>query len=68
MGGVSRERDLGQVPEGYKWCLHCNGYGSSLKDGNERCARCSGTGLVAADRASEAASAPTNGKADRQQR
>jgi DnaJ-class molecular chaperone len=65
MGGVSRDRGLGQIPEGYKWCPHCNGYGSSLKDGNERCARCNGTGPVAADRASEAASAPTNGKADR---
>jgi DnaJ-class molecular chaperone len=64
MSGVSRDRDVGQIPHGYKWCLHCNGYGSSLKDRNERCARCNGTGLVAADRASEAASSPTNGKSD----
>jgi hypothetical protein len=61
---VNCDRDLGQIPAGDKWCPHCNGYGSSLKDGNERCARCNGTGLVAADRAREAASAPTNGKAD----
>ena len=64
MRSVSRERDLGQTPEGYEWCRHCNGYGSSLKDENERCARCNGTGLVAADRASQADSAPKNGKLD----
>jgi DnaJ-class molecular chaperone len=37
------------------WCPHCNGYGSSLREENERCVRCNGTGLVAADRATEAA-------------
>jgi len=45
MGRVSRDRELGQIPEGYNWCPHCNGYGSSLQDRNERCARCNGTGL-----------------------
>jgi hypothetical protein len=47
------------------WCPHRDGYGSSLSDENQRCVRCNGTGLVAAHRASEAASAPTNGTADR---
>lgn len=64
MSGLSRDRDVSQIPHGYKWCPHCNGYGSSLKHRNERCVRCSGTVLVAADRASEAASSPTNGKSD----
>ncbi len=61
MGVMGRGDDLGQVPEGYKWCEHCNGYGSSLKDGNDRCAKCNGTGLVAADRSGEAAATPANG-------
>ena len=65
MVGVSHDGDVGRVPKGYQWCPHCNGYGSSLKDRNERCVRCSGTGLVAADRTREAASAPMNGKGDR---
>jgi hypothetical protein len=35
------------VPEGTRWCPHCNGYGSSLKESSGRCTRCGGTGLVA---------------------
>ena len=32
---------------GYKECDHCNGYGSSFKDeGDERCSKCGGAGLV----------------------
>ena len=27
-------------------CSHCNGYGSSLKEEEERCSVCGGTGLV----------------------
>jgi hypothetical protein len=27
----------GGIPEGVKWCPHCNGYGSSLKEGPGRC-------------------------------
>ena len=61
MAPMGSSDDLGQVPEGYKWCDHCKGYGSSLKDANDRCARCNGSGLVAADRSGEAAAAPTNG-------
>ncbi len=61
MGPVGSGDDLGQVPEGYAWCDHCNGYGSSLKDGNDRCAKCNGSGLVAADRSGEAAAASSNG-------
>jgi hypothetical protein len=59
--GVGSGDDLGQVPDGFKWCDHCNGYGSSVKDQNDRCAKCNGTGLVAADRSREAAGAPRNG-------
>ena len=38
-------------PEKYnkKVCTHCNGYGSSLKEKEERCTRCGGTGLVDKD-------------------
>jgi DnaJ-class molecular chaperone len=61
MGPVSRDPDLGRIPEGYTWCPHCCGYGSSLKDANDRCAKCNGTGLVAANRRDEAAASPTNG-------
>ena len=38
---------LGKVPAGTRWCPHCNGYGSSLKETGERCSRCGGTGLLA---------------------
>lgn len=31
---------------GYMRCPHCNGYGSSLKEGSDRCSKCSGSGLV----------------------
>ncbi len=65
MGPMGSGDDPGHVPEGYKWCDHCNGYGSSLKDANDRCARCNGTGLVAADRSGEAATAPGNGAGKR---
>jgi DnaJ-class molecular chaperone len=61
MGPVSRDPDLGRIAEGYTWCPHCHGYGSSLKDANDRCAKCNGTGLVAANRRDEAAASPTNG-------
>jgi hypothetical protein len=61
MSSVSRDPDLGRIPEGYRWCPHCDGYGSSLNDANDRCAKCNGTGLVAADRRDEAAASPTNG-------
>lgn len=27
-------------------CLHCNGYGSSLKESAATCTRCGGSGLV----------------------
>jgi DnaJ-class molecular chaperone len=32
---------------GYKYCDHCNGYGSSLKDpsGVDTCTKCNGTGV-----------------------
>jgi hypothetical protein len=29
-----------------KWCAHCNGYGSSLKEAAGRCMHCGGSGLV----------------------
>lgn len=31
---------------GYKECLHCNGYGSSLKEEVEICSECDGSGVV----------------------
>jgi DnaJ-class molecular chaperone len=37
---------FGGVPHGMRWCPHCNGYGSSLKEDAERCPHCAGTGLV----------------------
>ncbi len=37
---------FGTVSEGVRWCPHCNGYGSSLKEHAERCSRCAGTDLV----------------------
>jgi hypothetical protein len=41
---------FGFIPEGMKWCPHCNGYGSSLKEASGRCTHCGGSGLVWADR------------------
>ena len=61
MGSMRRDADLGRIPEGYEWCPRCDGYGSSLKDANDRCAKCNGTGLVATNRRDEAAASPTNG-------
>lgn len=40
------ETNFGAVPEGMRWCPHCNGYGSSLKESSGRCTHCAGTGLV----------------------
>ena len=36
------------LPEGKDFCLHCSGYGSSLKDpiGVDTCTVCGGSGLV----------------------
>jgi DnaJ-class molecular chaperone len=45
-----RADQSGRIPEGMKWCSHCNGYGSSLKEGPGRCTRCGGSGLVWTDR------------------
>ena len=36
----------GALVDGMRWCLHCNGYGSSLKEGAERCTHRTGAGLV----------------------
>jgi hypothetical protein len=41
---------FGRIPEGMKWCPHCNGYGSSLREAAGRCTRCGGGGLVGVDR------------------
>jgi hypothetical protein len=41
---------IGCIPEGMKWCLHCNGYGASLKEASGRCTHSGGSGLVWADR------------------
>jgi DnaJ-class molecular chaperone len=29
-------------------CLHCNGYGSSLKESSDRCTKCEGSGVMTA--------------------
>lgn len=42
--------NAGGIPAGMKWCPHCNGYGSSLKEPGGRCSRCGGSGLVWAER------------------
>lgn len=54
-------RTMARSPRATAGAITATGYGSSLKDGNDRCARCNGTGLVAADRSGGAAAAPTNG-------
>jgi hypothetical protein len=41
---------FGRIPEGMKWCPHCNRYGSSLKEAAGRCTHCGGCGFVGADR------------------
>jgi hypothetical protein len=40
---------FGRIPEGTKWCPHCSGYGSSLKEASGRCTRCGDTAVVWAD-------------------
>ena len=40
----------GNARDGYsvevkQQCSHCNGFGSSLKEDDDRCTRCNGTGL-----------------------
>ena len=37
---------IGNLEEnGYRFCGHCNGYGSSLKESAPTCTKCKGTGL-----------------------
>jgi len=31
--------------KGYEVCPHCDGYGSSLKEVQDKCSHCGGTGL-----------------------
>ena len=42
--------EVSRIPEGAKWCPHCSGYGSPLKEAVGRCTRCGGCVLVGADR------------------
>jgi DnaJ-class molecular chaperone len=51
------------VPKGMRWCPHCNGYGSSLKEDAERCTHCGGTGLVVDEAAALSAESGGNGSA-----
>lgn len=46
---MSNMADPFGIPEGMRWCGHCNGYGSSLKESAGRCSHCAGTGLVVDD-------------------
>ncbi|MDO8208972.1 hypothetical protein [Conexibacter sp. CPCC 206217] len=34
------------LDDGMQVCPHCNGYGSSLKEGGDRCSQCGGSGVV----------------------
>lgn len=43
---ITLETMLDPEKHGYKICPHCNGYGSSLKESNDRCTQCGGYGLV----------------------
>jgi DnaJ-class molecular chaperone len=52
---------FGAVPAGMRWCPHCNGYGSSLKEEAERCTHCAGTGLVVDEAAALSAERGGNG-------
>ena len=54
---------FGAVPQGMRWCPHCNGYGSSLKEDAERCTHCAGTGLVVDEAAALSAERGGNGSA-----
>jgi hypothetical protein len=49
MNHVTGEQ-FARIPEGMKWCPHCSGYGSSLKEASGRSTHCGGTGLFWADR------------------
>jgi DnaJ-class molecular chaperone len=51
------------VPQGMRWCPHCNGYGSSLQEAAECCTRCAGTGLVVDEAAALSAERGANGSA-----
>jgi hypothetical protein len=39
-------RAVGAKPAGATWCPTCNGYGSSLKETDDRCSSCGGTGIA----------------------
>jgi len=54
---------FGGIPKGMRWCPHCNGYGSSLKEGADRCTYCAGTGLVVDEAAAMSAERGENGSA-----
>jgi hypothetical protein len=41
---------FGRIPDRVKWCLQCNGYGSSLTEASGRFTYCGGSGLVWTDR------------------
>ncbi len=45
---MSNVCSLGWLPTGVTYCVHCNGYGSSLKDpvDTNTCTCCGGTGLM----------------------
>jgi DnaJ-class molecular chaperone len=53
-----RGDQFGRIPEGMRWCSHCNGYGSSLKEASVRCTHCGGRGLVWSDRSRAATASP----------
>ena len=62
MSSMSQD-PFGAIPEGMRWCPHCDGYGSSLKEASGRCSHCGGSGLVWQERERPVAS--RNGEAPR---
>ena len=43
---ITIEQMLNPEKYGLVQCDHCNGYGSSLKESNDTCTKCGGSGLV----------------------
>ena len=40
------EQKANPEQHGLEFCPHCDGYGSSLKEPDDRCTKCNGTGLL----------------------
>ena len=49
--GLTVEEMFNPKAHGLEECPHCHGYGSSLKEEDDRCTFCGGTGLVLEEKA-----------------